>query len=182
MARYHIGKDGQPHKCKAEAGKCPLGGTHYKTEEEAVAAAERMARPRTTPNLRKIERKAAEAMTIEELSMFMEDEPEPEITDKMVAAACDHEGVLIRLAKDPDENVRYRITRNLYAPKEALEILMKDPIDKIREQACETYELLDDANWSICGYMEQMKNSPDIHDNRPGTPIEGESTIEIQAY
>ena len=29
MARYHIGRDGEPHVCKAQEGQCPLGGEHF---------------------------------------------------------------------------------------------------------------------------------------------------------
>ncbi len=45
MARHHIGKDGNPHICKAEAGKCPLGGEHYDSMAKATAAAEEAAVP-----------------------------------------------------------------------------------------------------------------------------------------
>lgn len=38
--RYHIGRDGQPHKCNAEVGKCPLGGEHYGSMSEARRGAE----------------------------------------------------------------------------------------------------------------------------------------------
>lgn len=38
--RFHIGKDGQPHKCTAAAGKCPLGGEHYGNMKDALQAAE----------------------------------------------------------------------------------------------------------------------------------------------
>lgn len=40
--RFHIGRDGQPHECSAEQGKCPLGGEHYPTFEVAEHAAERL--------------------------------------------------------------------------------------------------------------------------------------------
>lgn len=40
--RFHIGRDGQPHECTAEAGKCPLGGEHYSTMETATHAAEKL--------------------------------------------------------------------------------------------------------------------------------------------
>ena len=46
MARYHIGKDGNPHICRADAGKCPLGGEHYDSMAKATAAAEEAAVPR----------------------------------------------------------------------------------------------------------------------------------------
>lgn len=40
MEKWHIGKDGEPHKCNAKNGRCPLGGQHYSSEEEAYAASE----------------------------------------------------------------------------------------------------------------------------------------------
>lgn len=43
--RFHIGRDGQPHKCTAKPGRCPLGGEHYPTYEDAEKAAEDNARP-----------------------------------------------------------------------------------------------------------------------------------------
>lgn len=41
MARFHKGRDGQPHKCTAKPGKCPLGGEHFDSIEECEAAIER---------------------------------------------------------------------------------------------------------------------------------------------
>lgn len=41
MARFHIGRDGNPRECTAEPGKCPLGGEHYDSMEKATEAAER---------------------------------------------------------------------------------------------------------------------------------------------
>lgn len=37
MAKYHIKKDGMPGVCRAQDGKCPLGGNdeHFPTKEEA---------------------------------------------------------------------------------------------------------------------------------------------------
>ena len=46
MAKYHIGKDGNPHICKATPGQCPLGGEHYDSLAKATAAAEQAAIPR----------------------------------------------------------------------------------------------------------------------------------------
>lgn len=37
---YHISKDMIPRKCDAEEGNCPLGGAHYRTMQEAQAAAD----------------------------------------------------------------------------------------------------------------------------------------------
>lgn len=41
MARFHVGRDGNPHKCTAEPGKCPLGGEHYDSLEKCEAAVEK---------------------------------------------------------------------------------------------------------------------------------------------
>lgn len=39
--RFHIGRDGQPHECTAETGKCPLGGEHYDSLEKCETAVEK---------------------------------------------------------------------------------------------------------------------------------------------
>lgn len=44
MTRYHIGKNGEPRICKAQPGKCPIGGEHYTNIIAAYHAAERLAR------------------------------------------------------------------------------------------------------------------------------------------
>lgn len=41
MARFHVGRDGNPKECTAEAGKCPLGGEHYDSEEACEKAIEK---------------------------------------------------------------------------------------------------------------------------------------------
>lgn len=38
MIKYHISSNGEPRKCSATEGNCPLGGVHYVTAEEAYAA------------------------------------------------------------------------------------------------------------------------------------------------
>lgn len=43
MARFHVGRDGNPKECTAEPGKCPLGGEHYGSMEECEAAIEKNA-------------------------------------------------------------------------------------------------------------------------------------------
>lgn len=51
MTRYHIGKNGEPRICKAQPGKCPLGGEHYTTINAAYQAAEKLARQATLNSL-----------------------------------------------------------------------------------------------------------------------------------
>lgn len=51
--KWHIGRDGQPHKCTAKK-KCPLGGTHYPNREEALKAAERTSRVSYTKAVRSL--------------------------------------------------------------------------------------------------------------------------------
>lgn len=34
MVSFHEGKDGEPKKCTAETGHCPLGGKHYESPEK----------------------------------------------------------------------------------------------------------------------------------------------------
>lgn len=41
MTRYHIGKDGNPHVCRAQEGDCPLGGEHYGSFRECERASEK---------------------------------------------------------------------------------------------------------------------------------------------
>lgn len=44
--KWHIGKDGQPHICTAQAGKCPLGGDeahHYASKNDCYKAIEKQA-------------------------------------------------------------------------------------------------------------------------------------------
>ena len=40
MNRYHIGSDGEPRRCTAQQGKCPLGGDHFDALEDAEKYAE----------------------------------------------------------------------------------------------------------------------------------------------
>lgn len=49
MARYHIGRDGQPHVCKAQEGQCPLGGEHYGDLKKCEKACEERFRIRKSP-------------------------------------------------------------------------------------------------------------------------------------
>lgn len=42
MARYHLKDDGNPGLCRAEEGKCPKGGAHFSSQEEARAAVEQL--------------------------------------------------------------------------------------------------------------------------------------------
>ena len=49
MARYHIGRDGQPHVCKAQEGQCPLGGEHYDDLKECERAAEKQFKVKKSP-------------------------------------------------------------------------------------------------------------------------------------
>lgn len=44
MSKYHINKDGRPSICRAKSRPCPLGGpgSHFDTEEEAYAVAQKM--------------------------------------------------------------------------------------------------------------------------------------------
>lgn len=42
MSNYHVGSDGSPKPCNAQPGNCPLGGTHFDSEEKAIKFAERM--------------------------------------------------------------------------------------------------------------------------------------------
>lgn len=43
MERFHINKNGVPARCKAQPGKCPLGGeeSHYNNEKDAQIAADK---------------------------------------------------------------------------------------------------------------------------------------------
>lgn len=49
MARYHIGRDGQPHVCKAQEGQCPLGGEHYDDLKKCEKVCEERFRIRKSP-------------------------------------------------------------------------------------------------------------------------------------
>lgn len=51
--RFHIGRDGNPHECHAEVGRCPLGGQHYSTMAEAEAASESRFESKSSPSLSK---------------------------------------------------------------------------------------------------------------------------------
>lgn len=49
MDKWHIGRNGEPQKCTAKAGNCPLGGEHYPTKTATEKAIEDKSRTTNTP-------------------------------------------------------------------------------------------------------------------------------------
>lgn len=90
MSRFHINPEsGEPGECSAEEGKCPFGGEHYDSKQEARKAYEESMNPFSSPDAMK--RMQSEPL-LEELQEWLEPGPfgnflnHPLVQDMMVDA------------------------------------------------------------------------------------------------